>query len=103
MFLALPWIFGAVLVGFLGKERSCGFIRGFLLSLFLSPIIAGIMVLLCPRKKSVAQMLAEAKIYLDSGAATQEEYEQMVADITTKGFLKDLKKYKKGIINPFQH
>ena len=53
------------------------------------------MVLLCKRNKTEVQLLADAKVYYDSGAATKEEYEMMVSDITSKGKLKSLKSYKK--------
>ena len=99
----LLWLFGSIIVGGIGAERTCGFLRGFFLSLFLTPIIGGIMVALCPKKKSTADMLAEAKIMLDTGAATKEEYEAMISDITTKGKMKNLRSYKKGIIDPLKH
>ena len=86
-FIFLPLIFFSVLVGFIGKEREVGFIRAFLLSLVVTPLIAAIMVLLTRRKKDTVELLADAKTYLDSGAVTKEEYDMMVSDITMKGKL----------------
>ena len=103
MLYVFLWIFGSVIVGGIGAERDCGFLRGFLVSLFVSPLLGGIMVAFCPKRKTRAEMLVEAKVFLDSGALTKDEYETMVNDITTKGKRKDLRSYRKGLIDPFKH
>ena len=46
------WIILSVIVAFLGKDRSCGFLGALLLSLLFSPIIGILIVIASKRKKT---------------------------------------------------
>lgn len=44
------WLIFALLIGWVGEERTIGFLGSFLLSIFLSPVIAFIILLFIPMK-----------------------------------------------------
>ena len=43
--MLIGWVIGAILVGFAGLNKKGGFLKAFLLSLFLSPIIGLILTI----------------------------------------------------------
>ncbi len=55
-FIFLLQIVVAALVALLGRERKIGYGWGFLLCLFLSPII-GVVIILCSKKKNSIQFI----------------------------------------------
>lgn len=79
--MIIIWIALSLLVGFIGRNRTCGFLLSFLCSIILSPLVGFIWVALCKRKKTQIELLQEAKTYLDTGVLNEKQYKEMVADI----------------------
>ena len=79
------WIILSVIVAFLGKDRSCGFLGALLLSLLFRPIIGILIVIASKRKKTQAELLNEAKTYKDTGIINENQYKEMVTDIMNTG------------------
>lgn len=75
------WIVLSVVAGILGKDRKCGFIGAFICSILLSPIVGFILVLASRQKKTQAELLQDAKTYLETGILNKVQYKEMVSDI----------------------
>lgn len=72
------WLTFSIVVGIMGRSRKIGGGWGFILSLLLSPLIGGIIVLASPTKQS-AQVLAELQKANERGIAYEiQELERLL-------------------------
>lgn len=95
--IILGWVVFSLIVGVIASDRSIGFWGGFLLSLFLSPIIGIIVTLLSDAKikvdinkskepiaeatKSVADQLEKLSNLRNANAITEEEYQKAKGEL----------------------
>lgn len=89
--LFLPIFILSVIVGILGKSRTCGFFIAFIVSLLFTPIIGILIILCCNRKKTEIEALSDLEVYKANGMINEMQYERMKADIQC------------GIIRPLDH
>lgn len=87
MFIFLTWFILSLIVASAGDSRVIGFWAALFLSLFLSPLVGFIVVLLSERKSDIAhkrkmEELTETQIRVQTGNLTTEEkaklYDQMM-------------------------
>lgn len=82
----------SIIVGFLGKSRSCGFLIAFIISVLFTPVIGILVVLCCKRKKTEIEALSDLEVYKANGMINDTQYERMKADIQC-GIIKPLDYY----------
>lgn len=59
IFIVIYWLGTAIVMGFTGANRRIGFAGGFLASLFLSPLIAAVLIVGSKRKETPVKIPAE--------------------------------------------
>ena len=68
--LVVGWIIFALVVGFIGSDRTTGFLGAFLLSLLLSPLLGLIIVLTSQTKSQKAAQNSSRPIIISAPPAT---------------------------------
>jgi hypothetical protein len=97
------WLVFSLLVGMIGSGKSIGFWGAFLISIFLSPLIGFIVAIASsskvnivypptqqqppanslPPPSDIADQLSKYKSLLDSGAITQDEFDEQKRKLLT--------------------
>ncbi len=80
--LMLLWILACWIVGWLGSTRTIGYGWAVLLSVFLTPVIALVIVLFSKKKSDVQ---AERKLHQQIDKISQTEYLEKIFNLKEKG------------------
>jgi len=79
-FLVFTWILGAILIGLIGDSKEIGFVKAFLLSLLLSPLIGAIFVATSAKRFGETGSKMRDGDFDEKGLPQDEKYYQQVAD-----------------------